>query len=62
MTQGAASLTLALIALGLLVAPGTARAADPADFPALEWIQADGASEQIAGSEGVVFVDLFAHY
>lgn len=40
---------------------GAARAADPAGPPALEWIAGADARARIEASEGVVFVDLYAH-
>lgn len=50
------------MAVLLAVIAGSAQAADPAEFPALEWIPGEGARESIDSSEGAVFVDLFAHY
>lgn len=37
-------------------------AADPADFPALEWMEGEGAHERVVALDGVVLVDLYADY
>jgi len=51
-----------LSSLFFALCAGVSSSGEPAHSPAQEWMEGEQAAARIEASEGVVFVDLYAHY